>query len=49
MVLLGVRHWSERLPVWNLLQQLARGRVMADFLHLVDTVDEAVKLVTQGA
>lgn len=46
MVLLGVQHWSEHLPVWGLLQDLARGRVMADYLHLVDTVDEAVKLVS---
>lgn len=45
MVLLGVQHWSEHLPVWGLLQDLARGRVMADFIHLVDTVDDAVKLV----
>ncbi|RYB95423.1 Rossmann fold nucleotide-binding protein [Nocardioides oleivorans] len=45
MVLVGRRHWTEELPVWPLLQALARGRAMEGQVHLVDTVDEAVALV----
>ena len=41
MVLVGRRHWTEELPVWPLLQALARGRAMEASVHLVDSVDEA--------
>jgi predicted Rossmann-fold nucleotide-binding protein len=49
MVLVGVRHWTEQLPVWPLLQSLAEGRGMADHVHLVDDVEEAVEVVTEKA
>ncbi|MEA5454111.1 Rossmann fold nucleotide-binding protein [Sinomonas sp. JGH33] len=42
MVLVGRRYWTEELPAWPLLASLARERGMADRLHLVDAVDEAV-------
>ena len=42
MVLVGRRHWTEELPVWPLLQALARGRAMEPHVHLVDSLDEAV-------
>ena len=45
MVLVGCRHWTEELPVWPLLERLARERAMADHVHLVDTVDEAADVV----
>jgi predicted Rossmann-fold nucleotide-binding protein len=45
MVLVGREHWTEDLPVWPLLQALARGRAMEPHVHLVDTVDEAVEIV----
>jgi predicted Rossmann-fold nucleotide-binding protein len=45
MVLVGVRHWTETVPAWPLLQGLARGRAMEPHVHLVDTVDEAIALV----
>ncbi|QFG68948.1 LOG family protein [Ornithinimicrobium pratense] len=45
MVLVGREHWTERLPVWPLLQALGQGRRMAGALHLVDTVDEAAALL----
>ncbi|SED40140.1 Predicted Rossmann fold nucleotide-binding protein [Nocardioides exalbidus] len=47
MVLVGRRHWTEELPVWPLLQSLARGRAMEGHLHLVDTVDEVVALLSR--
>lgn len=46
MVLVGREHWVERLPVWPLLQALARGRAMEGHVHLVDTVEEAAALLT---
>lgn len=46
MVLVDVEHWTERLPAWPLLVALAEGRDMADHVHLVDTIDEAVALLT---
>jgi len=39
MVLVGRRHWTD-LPVWPLLERLARDRPMADRVHLVDDVSE---------
>lgn len=42
MVLVGKRYWTEDLPAWPLLEGLAAGRGMADRVHLVDSVDEAV-------
>ena len=46
VVLVGREHWTERLPVWPLLQALGQGRSMGGALHLVDTVEEAADLVT---
>jgi predicted Rossmann-fold nucleotide-binding protein len=46
MVLVGRQHWTEDLPVWPLLRALARGRAMEPHVHLVDTLDEAVEVVT---
>ena len=46
MVLVGRAHWTEELPVWPLLAALARGRAMEPHVHLVDSVDEAVAVVT---
>ncbi len=47
LVLVGRRHWSETVPVWAALQQLASGRRAADALHLVDSLDEALPLLVQ--
>ena len=45
MVLVGHRYWTEELPVWPLLRALAAGRAMESYVHLVDSVDEAVAVV----
>ena len=47
MVLVGERYWTRDLPVWPLLRSLAEGRAMADHVHLVDDVEDAVKVVTR--
>ncbi|MET8686135.1 Rossmann fold nucleotide-binding protein [Streptomyces sp. NPDC004732] len=41
MVLVDRAHWTEHLPVWPLLQSLARGRSMESRIALVDDVTEA--------
>ncbi|MFJ3289431.1 LOG family protein [Streptomyces sp. NPDC086669] len=41
MVLVDRAHWTERLPVWPLLQSLAEGRSMEARLALVDRIEEA--------
>ncbi len=46
MVLVGVEHWTRELPAWPLLESLARDRAMAGRVHLVDSVEEAVDLVS---
>jgi predicted Rossmann-fold nucleotide-binding protein len=45
MVLVGRTYWTETLPAWPLLRSLARGRVMEDHVHLVDSVEEATELI----
>ncbi|WP_435744693.1 LOG family protein [Nocardioides sp. SYSU DS0663] len=49
MVLLGRSYWTDTLPVWPLLQALARDRHMGDHVHLVDTVEEAAEVVADLA
>ena len=44
MVLVGGSYWTSTVPVWPLLQSLARGRAMERHVHLVDTVDDAAGL-----
>ena len=45
MVLVGGSYWTSTVPVWPVLQSLARGRVMEHHIHLADTVDDAASLV----
>lgn len=45
MVLVGRAHWTEHLPVWPLLQALARGRSMESRIELVDSVDEVPRIL----
>lgn len=47
MVLVGKRYWTEELPAWPLLRSLAGERGMADRLHLVDSVEEAVAVLAE--
>jgi len=49
MVLVGRQHWTEDVPAWPLLVALARGRAMEAHIHLVDSLDEAVEVVTGRA
>ncbi|TQL69360.1 putative Rossmann-fold nucleotide-binding protein [Nocardioides albertanoniae] len=48
MVLVGRRYWTEELPVWPLLQALARGREMEPHVHLVDSADEVLEVIGAG-
>jgi predicted Rossmann-fold nucleotide-binding protein len=45
MILVGREYWTSTVPAWPLLRALARGRAMETHVHLVDTVDEAARLI----
>ncbi|GAB94683.1 putative Rossmann-fold nucleotide-binding protein [Kineosphaera limosa] len=45
LVLVGVEHWTRRVPAWQAVQALAAGRGMSEAAHLVDTLEEAAALV----
>jgi predicted Rossmann-fold nucleotide-binding protein len=45
LILVGIDHWTVRLPVWPLLESLATSRPLARSIHLVDTIDDAAALV----
>ncbi len=47
MVLVGREYWTRTLPVWPLLETLARGRDMEALVHLVDSVDEVPALLSR--
>jgi predicted Rossmann-fold nucleotide-binding protein len=46
MVLVGREYWTRTLPVWPLLEALARDRDMERLIHLVDDVSEVPALVS---
>jgi predicted Rossmann-fold nucleotide-binding protein len=46
MVLVGRRHWTEVVPAWPLLHALARDRAMEPHVHLVDSLEEAVEVIS---
>jgi predicted Rossmann-fold nucleotide-binding protein len=48
MILVDRRHWTEVLPVWPLLESLARDRHMEHLVHLVDDVTEVPPLLARG-
>jgi predicted Rossmann-fold nucleotide-binding protein len=45
LVLVGDRHWSHQVPVWQALQALGRERALGTVVHLVDSVDEAAEVL----
>jgi predicted Rossmann-fold nucleotide-binding protein len=48
MVLVGVRHWTETVPAWPLLEALAGTRGFRSAIALVDDVDAASMFVTSA-
>ena len=47
LVLVGREHWTRVVPVWETLTALGAGRGMAGAVHLVDTPDQALALLTR--
>lgn len=45
MILVGRTYWTETVPAWPVLRSLAAGRTMADRVHLVDSVEEAARML----
>lgn len=46
LILVGKNYWSRKHPVWPLLQALATKSPLAASIHLVDTIPQAIALVT---
>ena len=42
MVLLGERYWTERHPVWAVLESLANGREYRDLITITDSEEQVV-------
>lgn len=49
LVLVGLEHWTDTLPVWPALRALAAGRPLERALHLVETPQEAAAIVLDPA
>lgn len=45
MVMLGVEHWTETLPVWPLLSAMSAGRPWGDLIGLCDRGEEAAAFI----
>lgn len=45
MILLGVEHWTTRLPVWPLLQAMSAGRPWGKLIGLCDRGDEVLAFI----
>ena len=45
MILYGTRHWTQKRPVWPLLQHVAKGRRYGELLALTDDTDEIVRRI----
>jgi predicted Rossmann-fold nucleotide-binding protein len=48
LVLVGRRHWTEKVPVWAAVQALGRERALGQVVQLVDSVEEAAAIVVDG-
>ena len=42
MVMLGVEHWTTRLPVWPLMQAMSAGKPWGELIGLCDRGDEVL-------
>lgn len=45
LVLVGLEHWTETVPVWPALRALGTGRPLGEVLHLAETPEEAAALL----
>ncbi len=45
LVLVGRSHWQRLLPTWPLVRALGSNRPVAEVMHLVDTVEEAARIL----
>jgi predicted Rossmann-fold nucleotide-binding protein len=48
LVLVGQEYWTDTVPVWPAVHALGQGRDLGRVAHLVDTVDEAADIITEG-
>lgn len=45
MVLLGVDHWTETLPVWPLLQRASRDQIYGELVSLADDDEQVLRAI----
>jgi predicted Rossmann-fold nucleotide-binding protein len=45
MILFGVQHWTETVPVWDLLQKVSSGRRYGELLSLTDDEEQVISLI----
>ncbi|MFO7566406.1 MAG: hypothetical protein R6X02_27435 [Enhygromyxa sp.] len=45
MIMLGVEHWTTRLPVWPLLQAMSAGKPWGELIGLCDRGDEVLEFL----
>ncbi|MEZ4990658.1 MAG: hypothetical protein R2824_09610 [Saprospiraceae bacterium] len=45
MILFGVTHWTETVPVWDLLQKVSHGRRYGELLSLTDDEEQVISLI----
>ncbi|MDJ0312628.1 LOG family protein [Arthrobacter sp. H35-D1] len=48
MVMFGRHYWEVEVPVLPLLRTLAQGRAMAHWVHVVDSVEEACRVLARN-
>lgn len=45
MVFLGKEFWTKKLPAYDLLMQVAKGREYENYITITDSIDEVVKFI----
>ncbi len=45
MILFGTEHWTQKIPVWDLLRQVSSGRPYGELLALTDDADEVIQRI----
>lgn len=45
MILFGEEHWTQKRPVWPLLQKVAKGKMYGELLALTDSEDEIIRRI----
>ena len=47
MILFGEDYWQQQRPVYPLLSRLAEGRAYSRMIHITDSVNDVVRIITE--